>query len=94
MRKFLLLIIFNVTFIAINYAQTAVVTRRELTPSAAFKPIAPADENTIVKDSSGNVLAYKQWHPLFLTGDYSIKSSQQGNAKPVYVLHKLTAAEK
>lgn len=52
------------------------------------------DVNTVVTDSLGTKMNYKDWHPLLTSGDYGIRSYQHGTNKPVLTLYKLTEADK
>ncbi|MBD1394314.1 TlpA family protein disulfide reductase [Mucilaginibacter glaciei] len=94
MKKFLLLIITGAIFMGQSNAQTTtVVTRSEIPKQPGFTtPVI--DENTVVKDSTGQMLAYKDWQPLLRSGNYSIRSTQRLNEKPVFSLVRLSATEK
>lgn len=94
MKKFLLLIIIAMCFTSVSKAQsTTVTTRRDVPKQSGFIRLV-IDENTVVKDSTGKELTYKEWQPLLRSGEYSIRSLQRQNEKPVFSLVKLTAAEK
>ena len=87
-----LLVLALTTFIFIN--SNAQITNTGSQPASGAPKAMMLDENTVVKDSAGTELSYKDWHPLLLSGNYGIKSYQRGTDKPVHTLIKLSAEEK
>jgi thiol-disulfide isomerase/thioredoxin len=51
------------------------------------------DEHLLLKDSTGKLLEYKDWKPLILSGDYTIRSRYTAT-DTTHTLHHLTAEEK
>jgi thiol-disulfide isomerase/thioredoxin len=51
------------------------------------------DEHLLLKDSTGKMLEYKDWKPLILSGDYTIKTRYTGT-DTTRLLYRLTPEEK
>jgi thiol-disulfide isomerase/thioredoxin len=51
------------------------------------------NENTIVKDSTGAVLAYNVWRPLLMTGKYNLRYKGVAKSEKEYVLTRLSEEE-
>lgn len=65
----------------INHIITTRITRRDST-------------NTVVKDSTGAIYPYFEWHKLLLSGAYALKPEDPGNDGTTFVLYKLSEEEK
>jgi thiol-disulfide isomerase/thioredoxin len=52
------------------------------------------DEKTIIKDSTGKVLDYNYWHPLILSGNYSVRRTYTKTDTSDYILFWLSPAKK
>nr|WP_294948606.1 TlpA disulfide reductase family protein [uncultured Mucilaginibacter sp.] len=90
MRYFLLLVLAVLTVFYKSNAQSPNTSAQAANSTLAML----SDLNTVVRDSSGTELAYKDWHSLLTSGNYGIKSYQRGTDKPVLTLYKLTEADR
>ena len=88
MKRYFLLLMLATAISAGAQAQTQVTRVR---PGAAATAPKMADEHSIVKDSSGKVLPYEEWHNLLITGNYGLRSI---GADPTYTLFKLSPKQK
>jgi peroxiredoxin len=48
------------------------------------------DKNSMVTDTSGNILPYENWHKLIQTGEYGLKNKQLGTDSLGYTIIKLS----
>lgn len=52
------------------------------------------DENTIMQDSTGQRLAYNEWHPLITNGEYGFKRVHPEDSTSTLILFKLSNKQK
>ena len=90
MKKFCFLLLTATCFYSTGFAQTkpANQIKREPTP----RPISPLNENTIVKDSAGNVVPYKTWFDMAKTGNWGLRTGRTG-PQDVFTLYRITVEE-
>ncbi|WP_374949542.1 TlpA family protein disulfide reductase [Mucilaginibacter sp.] len=63
--------------------------------ATSITPPPPADENTVVKDSTGIVYPYAVWQAMMRTNNYNLRWFKKSNADAaVYTITKKTQAEK
>jgi thiol-disulfide isomerase/thioredoxin len=89
MKKTFLILIIALGLCNTGSAQTPV--NNNTSRSITTRRPTPLDENTIVKDSAGNVLPYKTWLALASTGKWGIKTSNV--SRDVFTLFRLSAEE-
>ena len=91
-RVFILLIILNIGVSIVSNAQALrLISRKSITLNRKIN----LDSNSLVKDSTGRVIPYREWSPIVASREYLMKYRMLGDSNHVeYTLYPFTEKQK
>lgn len=88
MKRFLLLLLIVAAFAGAADAQTLGARREVITKTKVL------DEKTVVKDSTGTLLSYKDWQEKLSMGQFTLRLEDQKDENSAYVVVRMTASQR